>query len=176
MKILVVVIHPDMNVSVFNKRWVEELKKDADQYYVHELYKSYPDEKIDVAAEQKLLEQFDEIIFQFPFYWFNCPPLFKKWLDEVLTYGWAFGKKSGYKLKGKKIALAISIGISEFEFRENEKYKYTMQELLRPFELTFEYVKADYRPFFPHYGIELNGSDQAVEVSVKSYMEYLRQF
>ncbi|WP_417359349.1 NAD(P)H-dependent oxidoreductase [Galbibacter sp.] len=176
MKTLVVVIHPDMHASVFNKRWVEELKKFPDEFHVHELHKVYPDEKIDVIAEQNLIEKFDKIVFQFPFYWFNCPPFFKKWLDEVLRYGWAFGKKSGYKLKGRKIALAITIGIDQYEYHENEKYKYTMQELLRPFELTFEYVKADYKPFFPHYGIELNSSNQDIEESVKSYMRYLRDF
>lgn len=176
MKTLVVVIHPDLNASVFNKRWTEELKKFPEEFYVHDLHSIYPHEKINVESEQKLTEQFDKIIFQFPFYWFNCPPFFKKWLDEVLTYGWAFGKKSGYKIGGKKIALAITIGIDEYEYRANEKYKYTMKELLRPFELTFDYVNADYKPFFAHYGIEMNSTEKRVEESVKSYMEYLRKF
>lgn len=176
MKILVVVIHPDIHSSVFNKRWVKELQKFPEEFHLHQLHQRYPDERIDVEAEQKLLEKFDKIVFQFPFYWFNCPPFFKRWLDEVLTYGWAFGKNSGYKLSGKKIALALSIGIAKKEYNKGEKYKYTMEELLRPFELTFDYIKADYQPFFGHYGIELNSSDHAVEQSTKSYLEYLRQF
>ena len=52
-------------------------------------------------------------MFQFPSNWFNYPPLFKKWLDEVSTYGWAYGSKIGYKVTGKKTALAISLGIDE---------------------------------------------------------------
>ncbi len=53
--------------------------------------------------------------FGSPYYWFNCPPLFKKWLDEVLTHWrWAYGSKSGYRVSGKKIALlAISAGVDE---------------------------------------------------------------
>jgi len=176
MKTLVVVIHPDLNDSVFNKRWVEELRKFPEEFHIHQLHQVYPDEEINVEAEQKLLEKYDKIVFQFPFYWFNCPPLFKKWLDEVLIYGWAFGKKSGYKLSGKQISLALTIGIQEFEYNQGEKYKYTMEELLRPFELTFDYVKADYKPFFGHYGIEIDSSEQVVEESVKSYLQYLRQF
>src|SRR5690606_42158916 len=86
MRTLIIVIHPDMDNSVINKRWVAELNKHPDKYHVHLLHQVYPDEKIDVEAEQKLIEQYDKIVFQFPFYWFNCPPLFKKWLDEVLTY------------------------------------------------------------------------------------------
>ena len=173
MKTLVIVIHPDMNNSLINTRWVDELNKFPDKYVVHQLYGVYPDEKLDVLAEQKLVEQYNKIVFQFPFYWFNCPPLFKKWLDEVLTYGWAFGSKSGYKVSGKKIALAISLGVDEHEYRPSEKYKYTLEELTRPFELSFEYVKADYRPLFAYYGIEMNASNEWIEKSVPLYLNFL---
>ncbi|WP_430611759.1 NAD(P)H-dependent oxidoreductase [Flavobacterium sp. JP2137] len=175
MKTLVVIIHPDMDSSVMNKRWVEELNKNPDKYYVHQLHKVYPDEKIDIEAEQQLIEQYDKIVFQFPFYWFNCPPLFKKWLDEVLTYGWAYGSKSGYKVGGKKIALLLSVGIDEHEYNATEKYNYTLAELLRPFELTFKYVKADYRPFFAYYGMELNSTKEWIEKSVPPYLGFLNK-
>lgn len=173
MKTLVVVIHPNIQNSLINKRWVEELAKYPEKYDIHVLHQVYPNEEIDVLAEQKRIEQYHKIVFQFPFYWFNCPPLFKKWLDEVLTYGWAYGSKSGYKLSGKKIALAISAGIDEHEYNPSEKYKYTMAELTRPFELSFEYVKADYRPFFAYYGIELNTSEEWIEGSVPLYLNFL---
>jgi putative NADPH-quinone reductase len=77
MKTLVIVIHSDLENSVINKRWIEELKKSSDKYVVHELHRLYPDEIIDVEEEQRLLEMHDKIVFQFPFYWFNCPPFFK---------------------------------------------------------------------------------------------------
>ncbi|WP_041885261.1 NAD(P)H-dependent oxidoreductase, partial [Pedobacter lusitanus] len=77
MKTLVIIIHPDPENSVINKRWVAELKKYPEKYVIHDLYSVYPDEKIDVEKEQKLIEAYDNIVFQFPFYWFNCPPLFK---------------------------------------------------------------------------------------------------
>ncbi len=173
MKTLIIVIHPDMERSVVNKKWIEELSRHPDKYHVHQLHKVYPDEKIDVVAEQKLVEQYDKIVFQFPFYWFNCPPFFKKWLDDVLTYGWAYGSKSGYKLSGKKMALAISAGIDENEYQASGKYKYTLEELTRPFELTFKYVKADYRPFFAYYGLELNASKEWTEKSVAPFMDFL---
>lgn len=173
MKTLVIVIHPDIEKSAINKRWVSELKKYPEKYRVHQLHKVYPDEKIDIQKEQNLIGQYDKIVFQFPFYWFNCPPFFKKWLDEVLTYGWAYGSKSGYKVGQKKIALAISLGIDEREYKATEKYKYTLAELLRPFELTFEYVKADYRPFFAYYGMELNSSEEWIEKSVSPYLDFI---
>ncbi|WP_196887501.1 NAD(P)H-dependent oxidoreductase [Aureivirga sp. CE67] len=173
MKTLIIVTHPNVENSRINKRWIEELQKYPEDFHIHQLYKAYPDEKIDVEAEQKLIEEYEKIVFQFPFYWFNSPPLLKKWLDEVLTYGWAFGSKSGYKVADKKIGLAISVGIDVEEYNEGAKYKYTLEQLTTPFELTFDYIKADYRPLFAFYGLELNTSDEWIEKSVPKYLEYL---
>lgn len=173
MKTLIIVIHPDIQNSAVNKRWVDELSKYPEKYDIHQLHEVYPDENIDVQAEQRLIEQYSKIVFQFPFYWFNCPPFFKKWLDEVLTYGWAYGSKSGYKVAGKKIALALSVGIDEHEYSTTGKYKYTLEQLTTPFELTFEYIKADYHPLFAYYGIELNASSEWIEKSVPLYIDFL---
>jgi len=174
MQTLVIVTHPDIEASVVNKRWIEELNKYPDVYTVHQLHKAYPDEMIDVLAEQKLIEAHERVVFQFPFYWFSCPGLLKKWLDVVLTHGWAYGSKSGYKMAGKKIALALSVGVDEKDYRTGRRYKYTMEELLRPFELSFGYVKADYRSFFAYYGMEFNTSRAWVEKSVPLYLDFLK--
>ncbi|MCW3161572.1 NAD(P)H-dependent oxidoreductase [Chryseobacterium oryctis] len=173
MKTLIIVIHPKMEESLINKRWVEELNKFPEKYVVHQLYETYPDEKIDVVKEQELIESYDKIIFQFPLYWFSSPPFLKKWFDEVLLYGWAYGSKSGYKVGGKKVALAISAGIDEQEFQVTGKYKYTIKELTRPFELTFDYIKANYKEPFVFYGIEQNPSKEWIERSVPMYLDFI---
>lgn len=173
MKTLVVVTHPDIENSIINKRWIEELSKYPDRFVVHQLHKVYPDEKIDVDAEQKLIEQYDKVVFQFPVYWFSSPAFLKKWLDEVLIYGWAYGSKSDYKVAGKKVALAMSVGLDEYEYAPSEKYRYTLKQLLRPFELTFEYIKADYQPFFAYYGIEPNTPDDWIAKSIPLYIDFL---
>ncbi|MDQ1087148.1 NAD(P)H-dependent oxidoreductase [Siphonobacter sp. SORGH_AS_1065] len=173
MKTLIIVIHPDLTHSVINKRWIEALEKQPEKYTIHKLYDAYPDEKIDVRAEQQRIEQYDKIIFQFPLYWFSSPPLLKKWFDEVLIRGWAYGSKSGYKMAGKRIALAISAGIAEDEFMPTKKYKYTLEELTRPFELTFDYVKADYRSFYAYYGMEHNATKEWVEQSIPGYLSFI---
>jgi putative NADPH-quinone reductase len=176
MKTLIVVVHPDLNNSLINKRWIKELQKHPEKYVIHDLHSAYPDGKIDITREQQLIESFDKIVFQFPFYWFNCPPLLKKWLDDVLTYGWAYGSKSGYKLQDKKITLAITAGIDEEEYTALGKYKYTLKELTAPFEITFQYVKANYQPLFAYYGIEFNAIPERIENSVKEYISFLERF
>ncbi|WP_160138649.1 NAD(P)H-dependent oxidoreductase [Chryseobacterium sp. c4a] len=173
MKTLIIVTHPEIENSIINKRWIEELEKDPQKYTVHQLYKAYPDGKIDIAKEQQLMESHDTIVFQFPFYWFSSPPLLKQWLDEVILYGWAYGSNSGFKLAGKKMALAVTAGIDEDVYSASGKYKYTMEELLRPYELTFEYIKAQYKDPFVYYGIERNPSDEWIERSVPMYLDFL---
>lgn len=49
-KTLVIVTHPNIEQSHVNKSWVDALKAHPDLYTVHEIYKLYPDGKIDVAA------------------------------------------------------------------------------------------------------------------------------
>jgi len=172
MKTLVIVAHPKIGESQINRRWIAALKR-QEQYTLHELYEAYPDEKIDVAGEQALIEAHDHIVFQFPLYWFSSPPLLKKWMDEVLTEGWAYGRNSGYSMSGKKIALAITAGIDEDQYKASGRYRYTLEELTRPFELTFAYIKADYRGFFAYYGIERNATESWIGQSVPGLLAFM---
>ncbi|MDM1537156.1 NAD(P)H-dependent oxidoreductase [Myroides odoratimimus] len=173
MRTLVILIHPNFGESVVNKLWLKELEQSPERYFIHNLHSEYPDGILDVQKEQDLIESYDHIVFQFPFYWFNCPPLFKTWLDEVLTYGWAYGSQSGYKMSNKKIGLAITAGIDEKEYSAGGKYKYTLEQLLVPFEVTFNYIKADYQGFYAYYGIEQDSSVETIKNSVIPYVQFI---
>ncbi|MFF2092264.1 NAD(P)H-dependent oxidoreductase [Paenibacillus sp. NPDC058174] len=176
MKTLIIVAHPNLENSVINKRWAEELRKYPEKYTVHELYKAYPDGKIDVEKEQQLIESHSKLVFQFPFYWFNCPPLLKQWFDDVFAYGWAYGS-GGDKLKHRKVGLAVSAGIREEDYSAEGKYRYTLEQLLYPFETTFHYCHAEYASFFAFYGTESMPSDNETEImkSAQDYVSYIDQ-
>jgi len=174
LKTLVIVTHPSIETSVINKRWVEELQKYPEKYTVHELYKVYPDGNIDAEKEQQLIESHRNLVLQFPIYWFNCPPLLKKWLDDVFAYGWAYGSNGGDKLKNRKAALAVSAGIKEEDYREEGRYHYTLDHLLSPFETTFLYCNADYRSFYAFYGAEnYEPSESEMEKSAQDYLNFV---
>lgn len=87
----------------------------------------------DVEKEQQLVESHGNLVLQFLIYWFNCPPLLKQWLDDVLAYGWAYGSNGGDKLKNRKAALAVSVGIQQEDYSEEGRYHYTLEHLLSPF-------------------------------------------
>lgn len=173
MKTLIVVIHPDINSSVVNKKWINEAVKYPDLFTVHDIYQTYKDGVIDVEKEQRLIEEHGNLILQFPLYWFNCPPLLKQWLDEVFTYGWAYGS-SGQKLKGRNFALAVSAGIKEEEL--SSRYNRTLNNILLPFEMTAKYVGAKYLPFYSFYGAEFEPSSERLESSAKGYIDFLQSF
>ena len=62
-----------------------------------------------------------------------------------------------------------------WHFIATGKYKYSLGHLLSPFELTFEYIKADYKGFFASYGIELNSSEEWVKKSIPLYLGFIAQ-
>jgi putative NADPH-quinone reductase len=146
MKTLVIVTHPNIEASNWNKSWLEELKKHG-EITTHELYKEYPDENIDVSKEQKLIEEHDRIIFQYPLYWYSTPPLLKKWFDSVLLYGWAYGP-DGNKTAGKEIGVAISTYGTEESYQANGFNMFTLEEILRPIETLAHFISASYLPHF----------------------------
>jgi putative NADPH-quinone reductase len=173
LKTLVIVTHPNIESSIINKRWLEELRKHPGEITVHEIHKAYPDENIDVSKEQKLIEEHGTIIFQFPIYWFNCPPFLKKWFDDVFVEGWAYGK-GGDKLKNKKISFAVSAGIKSKDYSSTGRYKYTLEELLRPFKTICTYTQANYQPFYAFYGAEHEPSSQEVDFSSQEYIQFIK--
>jgi len=141
MKTLVILVHPDMENSRINKSWKEELEKYPDKITIHELYKKYPDWNIDIKKEQELILKHDNIIFEFPLYWYSSPPILKKWLDDVLSFNWAYGNE--YRLKGKNIGFAVSVGGPKKEYSKTGSVRFSMDEILVPFEATVKYIKAN---------------------------------
>lgn len=163
---LVIVTHPNLETSNINKVWVEELKKYPESFRVHELYKVYPSLEFDILSEQKLLANYDEIIFQFPIHWFSTPFALKKYIDEVFTYGWAFGPE-GNQLKGKKISFAVSTGGLEESY--NGKGDISVEDLLNDFILSFQFCGCDFEKFHIFYGAMYEPTPLSIMENAKEY-------
>ncbi|OWR32703.1 general stress protein [Saccharibacillus sp. O23] len=170
MKTLVIVAHPDLNASRINRAWIEALR-DRPDTDVHSIYDAYPDWKIDVRREQRLLERYDRIIFQYPLYWYSTPPLLKKWFDEVLERGWAFGP-GGDKLTGKQIGISFSTVGTADTYLRGGKNLFTIREVAAPMEALARYVHADYLPPFAVHDA-MHMTDERLEESKAAYLEHL---
>jgi glutathione-regulated potassium-efflux system ancillary protein KefG len=133
-RVLILFAHPALERSRVNRRLVG-VGQTIESVTVHDLYETYPDYSIDVSAEQNRLEAHDVLILQHPFYWYSCPALMKEWIDLVFEHGWAFGHR-GDALRGKILLNAITTGGPPEAYRADGYNRYSIRQLLRPFEQT----------------------------------------
>ena len=134
-KTLIIVAHPNYHTSITTKQITEYLKDTteakAGEITFRNLIMLYPDYKIDKKAEQEALKSAEIIVFQFPFYWYSIPGILKTWMDEVLEYGFAYGK-TGDKLKGKHLILSFSTGGPAESYVHGARNNFEIEELLSP--------------------------------------------
>ncbi|VBB46400.1 Uncharacterized NAD(P)H oxidoreductase YdeQ [uncultured Paludibacter sp.] len=166
MKKLVILTHPNIQESNVNKTWINELKKYPELFDIHALYEVYPDLNFDVQKEQEILLKYDTIIFQFPIHWFSVPFGLKKYIDEVLTYGWAFGP-GGDKLKEKKIGFAASTGGPKESYDSFVK----LEDLLSFAYVSFQYIGCEIIKTHAFYGASTQPSQETIEENAKEYVK-----
>lgn len=158
-RVLVLFAHPVMERSRVNKRLVDALR-DLPGVTIHDLYEAYPTFSIDVAREQELLREHDVVVFQHPFYWYSTPAILKEWQDLVLEHGWAYGP-GGTALRGKITLNAISTGGPEAAYRRDGHNRFTVRELLAPWEQTANLCQMRYlAPYVVHAALRVTGDDE----------------
>ena len=132
--IYVIAAHPAWRESRVN-RPLMQAAQGLTRVRVQDLYSSYPDYTIDVAAEQAALEKAQLVVLLHPIQWYSSPALQKLWLDEVLTYGWAYGE-GGNKLQGKDLWLVATTGGPEASYHPQGYNRYFFDAFLPPYEQT----------------------------------------
>lgn len=99
-----------------------------------------------VEEEHKKFKWADAIIFQYPIYWMMLSPSFKKYLDEVYSYGVFYEGSEEYGagglMKGKKYMLSTTWNApkSAFNNTSNKLFKgKTQADILLPMTISQEY-------------------------------------
>jgi glutathione-regulated potassium-efflux system ancillary protein KefG len=145
-KILILFFHPRYEDSHAN-RILAERAASVEGITFRDMYELYPDFNIDVQAEKQALIEHDMIVWQHPFFWYNCPPLMKQWIDLVLEYGWAYGK-GGNMLSGKQVLQVITSAGTFEVYRPEGRNRFTYRTLLSPFDQTVHLCNMHYLPPF----------------------------
>ncbi|WP_131736464.1 NAD(P)H-dependent oxidoreductase [Actinomadura roseirufa] len=167
---LVVLAHPDLGASRVTAALADGVR-DLPDVTVHDLYAEYPDLRLDVPREQRLLVGHDRVVLQFPFYWYSVPPLLKKWLDEVFERGWAYGP-AGHALRGRSMQIVTAVGGGEDLYRPGGLNRFPVVDLLLPFDATANLTGMRYeRPFIVHGASSIG--DEALAGHVRSYRALL---
>ncbi|HEY4182782.1 MAG TPA: NAD(P)H-dependent oxidoreductase [Kofleriaceae bacterium] len=174
-RVLVLFAHPVLERSRVNRRLLAAIEG-MENVFVHDLYEIYPSLNIDVAREKQLLSDHDVIVFQHPFYWYSVPALLKEWQDLVLEHGWAYGH-GGTHLKGKITFNAITTGGPETAYHKDGYNRFTLRELLSPWDQTAHLCGMRYlAPFAVHAALKVKGDDDvaAAKSGYRALIEALR--
>ena len=166
--VLVLAAHPDWRDSRVNRRLLAAAREVA-AVRVQDLYTRYPDYDIDVAAEQALAGSAGLIVLLHPIQWYSMPALLKLWLDEVLTYGWAYGP-GGTALQGKDLWLVATTGSPESSYHPASYNRYFFDAFLPPYEQTAHLCGMRFLP-----PLVLHGAHRAGEEEVAAHIEVFRQ-
>lgn len=170
-KTLIILAHPNIEQSVGNKSWKEEAEKNTD-VIIHNIYEIYPDGKINIEKELKLLKETGTLVLQFPMYWFNCPPLLKTWIDNVFMAA-HYNDAEEKILAGKKIGLAITTGALKEMYDGSRGIK--LADILAPFRLSIKHLNAVELPIYSLHGIMSNTlTKDEISKNSKGYGEYLK--
>jgi glutathione-regulated potassium-efflux system ancillary protein KefG len=156
---LILFAHPALEKSRINRRLIGAASG-LEGVHVRDLYELYPDLEIDVKREQAAAREHDVLVFQHPFYWYSVPPILKQWQDWVLEHGWAYGAH-GHALDGKITFNALTAGGPEATYQREGFNRYTVRELLAPWEATAALCRMRYlAPFVVHGTHRLAGPDE----------------
>ena len=174
--IVVVVAHPKLEQS----RVGHALKRAARQLpnvKVRDLYALYPDYFIDVPAEQAALEPAQLIVWLHPIHWYGMPALMKLWVDEVFTYGWAYGSKTGggTALNGKDLWLVTSTGGPADSYHPSSYNRYFFDAFMPPYDQTAALTGMRFLPPLVQHGAH-RVSDDAVKEQARLFAERLASY
>lgn len=162
-KILILFAHPRYERSANNELLVRHIPV-VPEITFHDLYETYPDFNIDIEAEKKLLSAHDVIVWHHPFYWYSSPPLLKQWIDLVLEFGWAYGP-GGTALEGKTIFNCITVGGPRTAYSRDGYNRFSLMELLAPFNQTAFLCKMNWLPPFAMHGTHRSSEEEKMNTA-----------
>lgn len=167
MKTVILLFHPDMDRSLVNRKLIESagMKRNIT---IHDMYALERDHQINVDQERQVLEQADRIVLQFPLRWYSAPSLLYKWMQEVFDDYWLHSGPEGSSiLQGKELTLTVAYSEPSYDYTADGKYKYTLKQILRNFEVIAMHLGIKYCEPFTVY--ELDDLDK----TAKAYAEML---
>ena len=162
--IYLVAAHPHWRESRVNRRMLAAAKQ-VPGVATLDLYGSYPDYHIHVPAEQARLAAARLLVLLHPIHWYSMPPLQKLWLDEVFTWGWAYGA-GGTALQGKGFWLAATTGGPEASYHPEHYNRYPFDAFLPPYEQTAMLCGMRFLP-----PLVLHGAHSASEAAVAGHID-----
>jgi glutathione-regulated potassium-efflux system ancillary protein KefF len=172
-RIYLIAAHPRWRDSRVNLQLLKAARE-VPGAEVNDLYNSYPDYAIDVKTEQARLARADVLVLLHPIQWYSMPALQKLWIDDVFSYGWAYGK-GGSKLEGKDLWLVATTGGPEKSYHPQSYNRYFFDAFLPPYEQTAALCGMRFLPPLLFHGARSAHSSE-VAAHVEVFKDRLRTY
>ena len=167
-KTLIIMSHPDVAQSS-SQQFLLAAVKGEEQIQVRHLESilaAQGSEHFDKTLEQACLQEADRIIFQFPFYWYQCPSVMKQWMDEVLTLNLS------QKNKMKEFGIVVTVGAKSDRYTAGGSVGFGIEELLRPYQALANQLGWKYQTPFVIYQFQYLPETQKQQLLL-DYLYYL---
>ncbi len=166
---LILVAHPQVEHSRVSARLMHRAAGLGAGVEVRDLYALYPDYWVDVAAEQAALAAAKLVVWLHPVHWYGMPPLMKLWLDEVFSFGWAYGP-GGQALRGKDLWLVASTGGPAESYHPGGYNRHFFDAFLPPYEQTAALAGLRWLP-----PLVLHGAHRVAEAELQAHEDMFAQ-
>lgn len=173
MSTTVIVGHPDLSTSRASSA-LTEAARSLPFVDVRVLSELYPEGGPDVAEEQSALALADHVVLLYPTYWYAAPAPLKRWLDEVMLRGWAYGTGRPGALAGKRLTVVTTTGGDVHGYRPGELHSFAYDDILAPIKATAHRLGMVWQPPLVIHGVR-DLSDEDLAEFGRSFQELLAQ-
>ena len=167
-KTLIIISHPDVTQSSSQQFLLASIKGEEliQIRHLESILAEQENNHFDKRIERACLQEADRIIFQFPFYWYQCPSVMKQWMDEVLTLNLS------QKGKKKELGIVVTVGAKKDRYAAGGSVGFGIEELLRPYQALAKQLGWNYQTPFVIYQFQYLTETQKQQLLV-DYLYYL---
>lgn len=164
--ILILLAHPNYKDSRANRAMIDAVS-DMENVKIRNLQdvEPTPDNYRDDVAKA------DIIIFQFPTWWLHSPWPLEQWMDACML---PFMDNPGFK--GKRLMVATTTGSGYSSYRAGGACQFTIDELMRPYQVSALYSGLGYITPFAIYGTMTPDAEKNIAEGAKAYRSLLESF
>ncbi|MDE6172019.1 NAD(P)H-dependent oxidoreductase [uncultured Bacteroides sp.] len=169
-KVVVLLAHPNLESSRANMALFEAIKE-IEEVAVYNLYEMPAEDVFNIDEWSRIISHATAVVYQFPLHWMSAPYLLKQWQDEVFTH---LAKTPA--VAGKPLMIATTTG-SDFEaYRSGGRNRFTVDELLRPYQAGAIHASMQWQTPFVIYGIGTSDTERNLAKGVDCYKKKLIAF
>lgn len=162
--ILILLAHPAFDEqSVANKAMIDAVKP-LENVKIMDVAKT----PAAPANYYDAVKDADVVVMQFPIWWSSAPACMKEWIDVCMM---PFTENPG--VKGKKFMVACTTGSPESAYRAGGYDHYTVDEMLRPYQMMAEYAGFTYLTPFALYGTAGDDAASNIKKGAEAYKKLL---